>query len=96
MKDDQPKINNQLVMKNSRGDKKANVVVLDEHNNVVEAAVNGKEVTVILDTGAQISVVPASLVGSTQFLDELVTIKGVSHDNIVADVATVAFKMVTL
>ncbi len=91
--DDQPKNNNQLVMKNSRGDKKANVVVLDEHNNVVEAAVNGKEVTVILDTGAQISVVPASLVESTQYLDELVTIQGVSHDKIVADVATVAFKI---
>ncbi len=87
MKDDQPKNNNQLVMKNSRGDKKANVVVLDEHNNVVEAAVNGKEVTVILDTGAQISVVPASLIESTQYLDELVTIQGVSHDKIVADVA---------
>ncbi len=93
MKDDQPKNNNQLVMKNSRGDKKVNVVVLDEHNNVVEAAVNGKEVTVILDMGAQISVVPASLVESTQYLDELVTIQGVSHDKIVADVATVAFKI---
>ncbi len=54
---------------------------------------NGKEVTVIFDTGAQISVVPASLVESTQYLDELVTIQGVSHDKIVADVATVAFKI---
>ncbi len=46
----------------------------------------------LIDAGAQISVVSASLVKNTQYVDEFVTIDGVFHDKIVADVATVPFK----
>ena len=66
-------------------------VVADEHSNVVDGLINGVKIPLVLDTGAQISVVPKYLVKSGQLTQESVCIKGVSQSGYIAEVANIPF-----
>ena len=47
---------------------------------MVEGKINGQEISVVLDSGACISIVPKSLVKDSQYTNETVTIVGCTKD----------------
>ena len=61
-------------------------------SHVVEGKINEQEISVVLDSGACISIVPKSLVKDSQYTNETVTIVGCTKDKYVVNIAVVSFQ----
>ena len=86
--------NNRFISKQDKGERRCNSVVVEEHPHVYEGTINGQEISVVLDSGACISIVPKSSVKDSQFINETVTIVVCTKDKYVANIAVVPFQFV--
>jgi len=88
------------VFKNStgenKGEKKINVVDIGTHPNIVEAMINGNLVRLVVDSGAQISVVPEAIVKEDQITNDFVLLEGIAKKKIPAKLALIPFKIGSL